>query len=327
MWIYIISACLLFILELAYFKVANRLNIIDKPNERSSHNNITLRGGGIIFYFSVLLYFFVFRFQYPWFLLGLTVIATISFADDIKPQSFLLRLVLQFIAIGLMFYQLGLFEMHWYFILISLIFCIGILNAYNFMDGINGMTGGYSMVVIGALWYINNHQTYFVDNNLLYILLIALLVFNFFNFRSKAKCFAGDVGALSFAFVAVFLIGLLIIKTNNFSYILLLSLYGIDTILTVVHRLMLKENIFMSHREHLFQIMANELKLPHLVVSLIYMSLQTLINLGLIIASYRYLYSVVVIFSLSLIYVIAIVKFFNLHVPQSNSSQNIKIKF
>jgi len=56
---------------------------------------------------------------------------------------------------------------------------------------------------------------------------MALLVFNFFNFRKKAKCFAGDVGAISIAFVIVFMMGLLILKTKDISYIVLLGLYGV----------------------------------------------------------------------------------------------------
>jgi UDP-N-acetylmuramyl pentapeptide phosphotransferase/UDP-N-acetylglucosamine-1-phosphate transferase len=65
--IYILVFIGLFFLELLYFKVANYFNIIDKPNERSSHSSITLRGGGIIFYFGALIYFIYSGFQYPWF--------------------------------------------------------------------------------------------------------------------------------------------------------------------------------------------------------------------------------------------------------------------
>ena len=123
---------------------------------------------------------------------------------------------------GLMFYQWGLYSQQWYFTLIALVICTGILNAYNFMDGINGITGIYSMVVMGALWYINTYQVYFVENDFVYAVILALFVFNFFNFRTRAKCFAGDVGAVSIAFIILFLLGLLIVKTGDFSYIVLL---------------------------------------------------------------------------------------------------------
>jgi len=306
---YLIVALLLFLAELGYFYIANRLNIIDKPNERSSHTSITLRGGGIIFYFGVLLYFLLYGFAYPWFFAGLTMITIISFADDIKPRSFKLRLLIHFIAMALMFYQWGLFDFPWYFTVISLIFCTGILNAYNFMDGINGITGGYSLVVIASLWYINTYQVPFVENNLLYLLMLGQVVFNFFNFRTKAKCFAGDVGAISIAFIIVFLLGMLIIKTGDFSYILLLALYGVDTIITIIRRILLKENIFQAHRRHLFQLMANELKMPHLLVSSIYMFLQAIVAAGLIFSSSHYLYSLFVIIILSATYLIVFKKY------------------
>ena len=306
---YLIVALLLFLAELGYFFIANRLNIIDKPNERSSHTSITLRGGGIIFYFGVLLYFLLYGFAYPWFFAGLTMITIISFADDIKPRSFKLRLFIHFVAMVLMFYQWGLFDFPWYFTVISLIFCTGILNAYNFMDGINGITGGFSLVVIASLWYINTYQVPFVENDLLFLLMLGQVVFIFFNFRTKAKCFAGDVGAISIAFIIVFLLGMLIIKTGDFTYILLLALYGVDTIITIIRRLLLKENIFQAHRRHLFQLMANELKMPHLLVSSIYMVLQAIVAAGLIFSSSHYWYSLIVIVILSATYLIVFKKY------------------
>jgi len=205
--IYLLQFILILTTQLAYFRIANHYNIIDKPNQRSSHTKVTLRGGGIVFYFSVLFYFLLQGFQYPWFLLGLTLIAGISFVDDIKPQSSKLRLLIHFVAMAFMFYQLGLFELPWYFTLIALIVSTGILNAYNFMDGINGLTGGYSLVIVAALWYINTYQVSFIDNNLLYALIMALLVFNFFNFRNKANCFAGSLWSRYCLFPTLHLLG------------------------------------------------------------------------------------------------------------------------
>lgn len=311
--IYILLFVLLVAVQLLYFRIADHFNIIDKPNERSSHTKVTLRGGGIVFYIGVLLFFILEGFLYPWLFLGLTLIAAISFADDIKPRSSKLRLTVHFVAMLLMFNQWGLYQMPWYFTLVALIFCTGVLNAYNFMDGINGITGGYSMVVVGALWYINTYQVAFMENDLIYILLMALIVFNFFNFRTKARCFAGDVGAISIAFVIVFMLGLLILRTKDISYIVLLGLYGVDAILTIIHRLILKENIFLPHRKHMYQIMANELKIPHVVVSGIYCFVQALIAVGLIISEHRYWYMLVVLLLFSAIYVLFMGKYFRLH--------------
>ena|ERR1035437_9245241 len=304
----------LFVAELAYFKLADYFNIIDKPNERSSHSRVTLRGGGIIFYIGILLYFILNDFQYPWFFAGLTLITGISFADDIRPQSSKIRLVIHFIAMAFMFYQWNLFSLSWYFTIFALIFCTGILNAYNFMDGINGITGGYSLLVAGALLYINVYQVSFVDNDFLYILLIALFVFSFFNFRTKAKCFAGDVGSVSIAFILVFLLGLLVIRTGDFSYLVLLSVYGVETVLTIIHRLILKENILQPHRKHVYQLMANELKIPHVLVSSIYILLQALVIVGLFIFKlHSYYYLFVVIILLSFVYTLFKKRFFYLH--------------
>jgi len=311
--LYFFIIVLLFAIELAYFKFANHFDIIDKPNQRSSHTSITLRGGGVIFYFGILFYFLIEGLHYPWFFSGLTLISIISFADDIKPQSSKIRLIIHFISLALMFYQWNLFELPWYYTVIALIFCTGILNAYNFMDGINGITGGYSLVVTSALCYINLYQVSFVDANFIYFLLIALLVFNFFNFRKKAKCFAGDVGAVSIAFIIVYLLGLLIIKTHDFLYIILLALYGVDAILTIIHRLILKENIFEPHRKHLYQILANELKLPHLLVSTIYMIFQVVIIIGLLYTPYKLIYSVAAILIMIIVYILFMRKYFHLH--------------
>ena len=311
---YIIILVLLFVAELFYFRVADKFNIIDKPNERSSHSRITLRGGGIIFYFGALAYFLSNHWEYPWFMLALTLITFISFVDDVRSTSQGLRLVFHFTAMALMFYQWGLFSLSWWWIIIALIICTGIINAYNFMDGINGITGGYSLVILGALAYINSEITTFVEPALINTVLCSVLVFCFFNFRKKAKCFAGDVGSVSIAFILLFLIGKLIIKTEDFSWIILLSVYGVDSVLTIIHRLMLHENIGLPHRKHMYQLMANELKIPHVGVSLIYMGAQALVILGYFcFVRYGYWYLLGIIVLLSGIYVLLMRRYFHLH--------------
>lgn len=311
---YLIILVLLFLAELFYFKVADKYNIIDKPNERSSHTRITLRGGGVIFYFGALVYFLTSGFEYPWFMLALTFVAIISFIDDIRSTSQKLRLVFHFSAMALMFYQWGLFSLSWWWIIIALIICIGIINAYNFMDGINGITGGYSLVVLLSLAYINEEVTPFVEQDLIYTVIMSVLVFCFFNFRKKARCFAGDVGSVSIAFILLFLLGKLIIQTGDFSWIILLSVYGVDSVLTIFHRLMLHENIGLPHRKHLYQLMANELRIPHVVVSVIYMVLQFLIVAGLLwLPVDHWVYFFTVIGGLAVIYIICMYRYYPLH--------------
>ena len=312
---YLIILVLLFLAELFYFRIADKCNIIDKPNERSSHTRITLRGGGIIFYFGVLAYFLTSHFEYPWFMLALTLITFISFVDDIRSTSQVLRLVFHFSAMALMFYQWGLFSLPWWTLFVALIVCTGIINAYNFMDGINGITGGYSLVVLVALAYINEAVVSFVEQDFILTVLCSVVVFNFFNFRKRAKCFAGDVGSVCIAFVLLFFIGKLVIRTEDFSWIILLAVYGVDSVLTIIHRLMLHENIGLPHRKHLYQIMANELKIPHVIVSLAYMTIQTFIIVGYIYyQQYGYIFLIGCILLLSAIYVLFMKKYFSRHV-------------
>jgi len=314
MYYYLIVFALLFVAELIYFKIADRYNIIDKPNERSSHTRITLRGGGVIFYFGALAYFLTNDLGYPWFMLGLTLITAISFVDDVRPVSQKIRLLFHFTAMALMFWQWGLTDLPWWYMLVALIVCTGIINAYNFMDGINGITGGYSLVILCALAYINASIVPFVEAKLIYTSIAAVLVFNFFNFRKRAKCFAGDVGSVSIAFILLFLIGRLILVTNDFSYIILLVVYGVDSILTIVHRIMLHENIGLPHRKHLYQLMANELKIPHVVVSSVYMLVQAVIMIGyLALRQYGYWYLLAAIVCLSLFYVWFMKRCYYLH--------------
>ena len=311
---YVIVLVLLFVAELFYFKIADKCNIIDKPNERSSHTKVTLRGGGIIFYFGVLAYFLTNHWEYPWFMLALTLITFISFVDDIRSTSQGVRLVFHFSAMSLMFWQWGLFSLSWWWIVVALIVCTGIINAYNFMDGINGITGGYSLVVLAALAYINAQIVPFVEQALICTVLCSVLVFCFFNFRKKARCFAGDVGSVGIAFVVLFLIGKLIIATGDFSWIVLLAVYGVDSVLTIIHRLMLHENIGLPHRKHMYQLMANELRMPHVVVSLIYMLVQAVVIAGgICFKEYGYGYLAGVVLALSIIYVLFMKRYFHLH--------------
>ncbi len=312
--IYAVVFVMLVLLELAYFCVADKFNIIDRPNQRSSHTRVTLRGGGIIFLFGAWLYALIFGFEHVWFLSGLTLIGVVSFADDVHSLPDSVRLVVQFAAMFLMFHQFGILNLEdWWIVLIALIVCVGITNAYNFMDGINGITGGYSLAVLAPLIYLNQ-QLNFIDMPYLYVTGISLLVFCFFNFRKRARCFAGDVGSISIAFIVLFAIGKLILQTGDFSYIIFLAVYGADTILTICHRIRLHENLGEAHRKHAFQIMANELKMPHVEVSMLYMAMQTVISFGMIFCPVNhYIYLGITIIVLMTAYLLFMKKYYHLH--------------
>lgn len=310
----VVIAAILIAAELIYFRIADHYDIIDKPNLRSSHTHITLRGGGIIFLIAAWTYCAFFGMNYPWFMAGLTAICAISFVDDIHSVPNRIRLLVHFAAMGLMFQQWGIMTAeNWWQIIPALILCTGIINAYNFMDGINGITGAYSIAVLVPLM-IANGELSFIDNRLLWVALIGVLVFCIFNFRKRARCFAGDVGSVGIAFILVFALGALIISSGQLWYLIFLAVYGVDAILTICHRLMLHENIFEAHRKHVYQLMANELKIPHTVVSAIYLCVQLAISAGAIwLPVNKWGYFVAVITVLSCVYILFKRKYYHLH--------------
>lgn len=310
--VFLLIFCFLWLLEIAYFKIADRFNIIDKPNARSSHTLITLRGGGVIFPLSVLVYYFGFGFHYSFFVIGMIAIAAISFLDDISHQPKKLRAIVQFVSVSFLLYSIGLFKMPVFWWPIAYLLVIGVVNAYNFMDGINGITTAYSFTILGALYLLNNQLQLF-DQNLVYCLTLGNLVFAFFNFRKKARCFAGDVGSVSMAYALLFLTSWCIMETGNPIFILFFAVYGIDTVLTIAHRMMKKENIFEAHRQHLFQMLSNEKKIPQLWVSSLYFIIQALVSLCVLWiwqkeASTQWLFAGLIMIILSTAYLLAKLK-------------------
>ncbi|MEI3790016.1 MULTISPECIES: MraY family glycosyltransferase [unclassified Chryseobacterium] len=298
---YIIIIIILFIVILLYFKIADKYNIIDKPNHRSAHTQITLRGGGIIFPVAFVI-FCLFNLneavQNYWsFGLGLLAICIISFVDDVKTLSNKIRLSVHLISVILLLYFTGAFNLMSFWVWpILFVMIIGTLNAYNFMDGINGMTGIYSLITLGSLAYINKNIIQFTDENFIVYPILACLVFLFFNFRKKAKCFAGDVGSMGIGFWVIGLVTLLIMRTGEYKYILLLSIYGMEVVLTITERILLKENIFEAHRRHLYQLFANEKKVSHLIISSVYAVCQLLINIFLIYSQFPIWFIILIIF-------------------------------
>ena len=327
MWsTYVIIAALLVVAELMYFRIADKCNIIDKPNERSSHKSIVLRGGGIIYLLGMWLYAAFFGVEQWPFLLGITLVAGISFVDDIHSLPDSVRLVFQFAAMALMFWCWGIVQWDmWWAIVIALIVCVGITNVYNFMDGINGINGGYTAAVLLPLMAVNGGWVEvqgvqgFVDQRLLIVAMLANLVFCFFNYRpkGKAKCFAGDVGSIASAFIVIYALGKLIVATGDVTWLMFLVVYGVDAVLTICHRIMLHENLGQAHRKHAYQIMANELGMEHTVVSTIYTALQLAIAAGMMLipntACWHWGYLVVVTAALGVGYILFMMKYYHLH--------------
>lgn len=318
--VYPIILALLFVSEIIYFRIADKCNIIDKPNERSSHSTVVLRGGGIIFLIGAWVWSAFFGFPYPWFLAAVTLAAGISFVDDIHSLPDSVRLVVQFVAMGLMFHQLDMLHLDmWWVVIVALIVCVGASNVINFMDGINGITGGYSLAVLIPV-LLMNQKLGFMEDSFLVVVILSVLVFCVFNFRErgKAKCFAGDVGSVGMAFIMLFAIGQLVMKTGDVTWLIFLLVYGVDGCLTIVHRILLHENLGQAHRKHAYQLMANELKMSHVKVSLLYMVLQLVVSLGMIYlvpdtAWAHWAYLVVALVVLAIGYVAFKKKYYHLH--------------
>ena len=344
MILYLVIAAILLVAELVYFKIADKCNIIDKPNERSSHTNIVLRGGGIIFAISMVVWSLT-PFPSPmgegsttigiveyWpFIIGLVLIAGVSFWDDVKSLPDSLRMAVQIISILLMFWSMGLYTAadSWLWttviVVVALFFCVGATNFINFMDGINGITAAYSIAMLIPLimengkWKIENGIG-FIEPSYLVVAIIGVLVFSIFNFRpkGKAKCFAGDVGSIGIAFIILFALGRLMLVTRDVTYIVFFLIYGVDGTLTIIHRMMLHENLGEAHRKHAYQLMANELKMSHVVVSLLYMAMQLVVSLGFIylcpnttLAHWIYFIAAALVFVIA--YVLFKMKYYHLH--------------
>ena len=280
--VYIISILLFIICAVVYIKLAQHFNIVDNPSFRSSHTIPTIRGGGILFYIAIVLFFILSDFQYPIAFSGISMLALVSFIDDIQTLAAKVRLPFQFISVALLVYQIGFFEAHIGWVVLAIIIGVGFINLYNFMDGINGITGLYSMVVLVSLLFINTTEL-IINPDLIYYPLLAIAVFGYYNFRKKARLFAGDVGSITMAMLLFFLGILFILKLQAPVLLLLVLIYGLDSVLTIIYRIYLKEHIMQPHRHHIYQKLVDIKKWSHMQVSATYAVLQLLVNIVVII--------------------------------------------
>ena len=297
---YVLLFAILMAAAIIYFKIAAQFNIVDKPNQRSSHTVPTIRGGGIIFLLSTILFFLWNGYAWPYLLAAVIASGLVSFIDDIRTVNNKLKFSVHILSVLLIFKECGLLsEVSPFYLVIIAIIVIGVINAYNFMDGINGITGLYSIAVIFPLFLTEaDEKLHFLQ----LFTIMGLLVFNFFNTRKRARCFAGDVGSISMAILIVFFLIMRIKETNNFAYIGLLLVYGIDTVFTIMQRIYQKENIFKPHRKHLYQYYSNEKKVPHVTVSIFYAGLQFLISILIVFGYLNYLGLLLLLILLSIVY-------------------------
>lgn len=283
--IYILGSTgvVLVVLMLLYFKLATRYSIIDKPNDRSSHITPTIRGGGIIFPVSVTMFGVFSCFEYAYLIVAVSFLAIVSFLDDIKDLPRSIRFGVHLLATALILIGSGAVSLPIVLVACAVVYVVGTLNAFNFMDGINGITGFYSLAALLPLYIVTDSL---VSQQLIVFVVLAVLIFLFFNSRTKARCFAGDVGSLSIAAIVCYLLVQHFVQTEDYSFLAFISLYLVDTGCTIIQRLYSGEKIFEAHRKHLFQVLSNELRINHLVVATIYGLCQLAINMLLINTNY-----------------------------------------
>lgn len=310
---YIILFAILLLCELVYFRIARYYKIGDNVTHRSSHKDYQLTGGGVIFIISATIFWIWYSIwqqapPIPHFSTVMNIslgLAFLSFWDDIKDLSPVMRLVCHIIAVAVTFYFIlehGYINIY----ILVLVGGVGLINAYNFMDGINGITAGYSIVTLCTLLYCYI-ETPGIPTEFIVSLLIATIIFTFYNFRKKAICFAGDVGSIVMGFFILFLSVELILLRNDATIIVFLIVYGVDSVYTIFQRLFMGENIFLPHRHHLYQVFANQWKIPHYKVSIGYCSTQLIINILYFFVPevYKWSYVMIIIMLLSIIYFIS----------------------
>jgi UDP-N-acetylmuramyl pentapeptide phosphotransferase/UDP-N-acetylglucosamine-1-phosphate transferase len=279
---FLIFLAIFFGMEVFYFRLAEKYEVIDRPNHRSSHSRATIRGGGVIFPIAFCLPLLTIRFaNWEITVSALMLIAIVSFVDDMLDLRNTIRLVAQGAAVLIFILSEG---SGWPLIELIVVFivAIGSINAFNFMDGINGITGLYALVTLGSIAWMNNNVVPVIPNIFLVSLIAAVCAFSYFNIRKQARCFAGDVGSVSMAFIICVMLLLLIVATDNYCWVLFFGVYGIDVVWTLICRFVRKEEIFKAHRSHFYQYLVNERSMGHIPVAAIYGAAQLVLNLVVI---------------------------------------------
>ncbi|MEY3983342.1 MAG: hypothetical protein RL160_899 [Bacteroidota bacterium] len=244
---------------------------------------------GIVLVCSFVFFGFTNNFRLPnLFVIGVLMLATVSFIDDLIFLKHSLRFMFQILALMLVLWDLPIGSQNQELMVLAiagLIFGIGVINAFNFMDGINGMLLLNSFVILGSFAYLNEfvldpqgNPLKFTDTNFILAMMIAVLVMSVFNVRTKAVAFMGDVGSMTISMIILYLMYCLLLATGNYIYLLLFSIFGIDAGLTVGYKLILRQNIFLPHRDFLFKRLVHIARLPHLKVSVGYALAQLFIN-------------------------------------------------
>ena len=251
-------------------RLALRHQILDTPNERSSHSTPIPLGGGLAIVLIVLATGAWVADEMDWrrsliYIVSASIMAWMGWRDDVRSLPALFRLTVQgliaFVSIwGMGYFKVvaiplfGELQLGFIGILITFLWIVGLTNAYNFMDGIDGMAGGVAFsAALGWMWLAADTGKWFV---FWVALAIAASSLGFLGHNwTPAKVFMGDVGStfLGYTFAVLSLVSAdrggdaLLIGT------LLMWIVIMDSFVTFLGRVLKRENVFTGHRSHLFQ--------------------------------------------------------------------------
>ena len=279
------------------------VRIMDEPNHRSSHINPVPRAGGvsivITFYIGVLITWCLGEFRgvddglLLGFIFSTFLVAGISLIDDITDQSARVKLVTQAVAVIVALYMgvvldevavpgFGYVHLGALGFLVSFFWIIGLTNAYNFMDGLDGLAGGVAVIVCLFFLVITFSEGSTFAYIISYSVLAGALGFSILNYP-PAKIILGDVGAafLGFLFASLAILASRYDESRVSFLVMPLLLFNViyDTSFTFIRRLFSGEKVFEAHRGHLYQIL-NRSGYSHLEVVLIQYSMVFLQGMG-----------------------------------------------
>ncbi len=245
--------------------------ILDIPNDRSSHSAPTPRGGGIVFVGICLAFCIIWNLKFEiWnYLFGAILLAIISWIDDLKSVPSILRFAVHFISAGFIIYGFGVFQtvhspylgdiqLSYFALPFTLLWIVWLTNAYNFMDGIDGIAATQA-ITAGIGWYLLGFK-YEIPFSSFFGLILALANLGFILHNwSPAKIFMGDVGSAFLGFTFAFLpLSASKESSQNASKFVLIGVlfvlpFMFDTVFTFLRRLMNGEKVWQAHRSHLYQ--------------------------------------------------------------------------
>ncbi|MDV4228674.1 glycosyltransferase family 4 protein [Acinetobacter baumannii] len=284
-WVVLASFLFSFLLTGYMRHYALKKNIIDNPNERSSHTIPTPRGGGVsivITFLMVLVALIVSHQIEPntgSILVGAGLgVAVLGFLDDHGHINSMFRLAIHFvIAISAVFFLGGFsdvklfngsLELGWSANIIAVLFLVWLLNLYNFMDGINGIASVEAITTVLSLALIYLLLDTHLSSELLFILAASVLGFVLWNFP-KARIFMGDAGS-GFLGLILGILALISLKADPAlfcSWIICLGVFVVDATFTLIRRVINGHKMYDAHRTHAYQYASRKYN-SHTIVTL-----------------------------------------------------------